>query len=301
MVNNREPLVSVIIPTYNSGRYIKEAIDSVLAQTYKNLEIIVIDDGSMDDTRTVLEQYAGKIKYFYKKNGGPASARNLGIKNSKGEYIAFLDSDDIWLTDKINLQLQEMSPDTGLIGSGTHEGNKSNFFITDITYVGLLIKNAFANSGTLVRRECFNKVGFFDESDKFKAVEDWDMWLRIAREYNVKIIQRPLVKIRLREDGLCSPSNAAKMLNNELEVLAKHFSYKRFLKSSLLLKRKAYSYRHYAAAIAYKEAKDLQNERRHIIKSLLLYPFDFFYKSHLVLILHALIGDKLFKRLESRC
>ena len=100
------PKVSVIIPTYNAARWIGETIDSVQSQTYKNYEIIVIDDGSVDSTREVLEKYIKNINYIYQDNKGVSSARNHGIKISAGEYIAFLDNDDIWLPDKLSLQIQ---------------------------------------------------------------------------------------------------------------------------------------------------------------------------------------------------
>ena len=117
MVNNREPLVSVIIPTYNSSQYIKEAIDSVLAQTYKNFEIIVIDDGSTDNTKEVLAPYLSVIKYIYKNNGGPASARNRGIKEANGEFVAFLDADDVWKPDRLarGVDILDQRPEVGLI------------------------------------------------------------------------------------------------------------------------------------------------------------------------------------------
>ena len=96
-----KPKVSVVIPTYNSSQFIVETLESVFAQTYKDYEIIVVDDGSTDNTKEVLQPYTSRIKYIYKENGGPASARNVGIKSAQGEYIAFLDSDDRWLPEKL--------------------------------------------------------------------------------------------------------------------------------------------------------------------------------------------------------
>ena len=99
------PKVSVIIPTYNRAHYICETIDSILAQTYRDYEIIVVDDGSADNTRKVLQKYDGKVRYFYQKNRGPSAARNFGISQSQGEYIAFLDDDDLWTENKLELQI----------------------------------------------------------------------------------------------------------------------------------------------------------------------------------------------------
>ena len=100
-----EPLVSVIIPTYNRAHYVVEAVESVLAQTHKNIEIIVVDDGSTDGAEEILDPYKDRIRYFYQENQGVSAARNLGIRNANGQYLAFLDSDDLWLPDKTELQL----------------------------------------------------------------------------------------------------------------------------------------------------------------------------------------------------
>lgn len=101
-----EPLISVVIPTYNRAHYVCEAIDSVLAQTYKNIEIIAVDDGSTDNTKDIIQQYSSRIKYIYQNNAGPSAARNNGIKQSNGDLIAFLDSDDIWLAEKLERQVE---------------------------------------------------------------------------------------------------------------------------------------------------------------------------------------------------
>ena len=99
-------MVSVIIPVYNRAQYIKDCLDSVINQTYKAYEIIVVDDGSTDNLREILVPYMDKIQYIYKQNGGPSSARNAGTKVSNGEYIAFLDADDMWLPEKLELQIE---------------------------------------------------------------------------------------------------------------------------------------------------------------------------------------------------
>src|SRR5690349_3602213 len=99
------PKVSVIIPTYNRAQFIARAVDSVLEQTYKDFEIIVIDDGSSDNTQEILKAYEGKIRYVYQQNKGISAARNRGIQEAKGEYIAFLDSDDVWKPEKLSVQV----------------------------------------------------------------------------------------------------------------------------------------------------------------------------------------------------
>ncbi|MHC4123084.1 MAG: glycosyltransferase family 2 protein [Planctomycetota bacterium] len=292
-----QPLVSAIIPTYNSAQYIKEALDSVFNQTYKNIEVIVVDDGSTDDTREVLKPCLDKIRYIYKENSGPASARNLGIKNAQGEYIAFLDADDAWISDKTNSQIREMSSGLGLVGSSSKEIKDLTPSTRRIIYFNLLIKNAFANSGVMVRRNCFEKVGFFDERPEFKAVEDWDMWLRIVKFYDIKFLDKPLVKIRVRKDGISAPANAETMLRNELKVLNKAFS-DQSLKRKWVLKRKAYGYRYYSAAIAYKETGETKKARECLLRSFYLFPFSFFNKPHLSLAVYAIFGNRGFKKMK---
>ena len=117
MSNYRKNLVSVIIPVFNSERYIASAVESVLKQTYKEFELIVVNDGSTDKTVKVLEQYIDRIHYAYQPNKGVAAARNAGIRASKGEYIAFLDSDDLWIRDTLILHVNYLqnNPNIGLV------------------------------------------------------------------------------------------------------------------------------------------------------------------------------------------
>src|SRR5438874_1624069 len=128
------PLVSVVIPTYNSAHYIGEAVQSVLAQTYTNFEVIVVDDGSTDDTRERLESVAGRIRYLYQPNGGVSKARNRGIQEARGELIAFLDGDDEWLPEKLAKQLAYMraNPSSPLVHADVyqlHEPEESRIYI----------------------------------------------------------------------------------------------------------------------------------------------------------------------------
>lgn len=188
--------VSVIIPTFNCSRYICGAIQSVLNQTYNDYEIIVMDDGSTDDTRKVLEQFKNKMTYFYQKNKGVSSARNEAIKLSQGDLIAFLDCDDRWLPSKLATQVKYMidNPDVAMIHSNVafvtdnyvmrerldhivkrHKG----FDIFEELYLG----NFINTSTVLLRRNCLETVGLFDE--ELPLAQDYDLWLRIAAKFNV--------------------------------------------------------------------------------------------------------------------
>jgi glycosyltransferase involved in cell wall biosynthesis len=196
-------LVSVIIPAYNASLFIKESIDSAISQAYSEKEIIVVDDGSTDKTTDILNAYGSKIIYFRKKNGGPGSARNVGIKMSRGKFIAFLDADDKWLPNKLSLQIEyfEQNPMVGVV-FGVQEGGKGDpmnygAFIENKMNAGWifdeLLKCNFVNtSTTIVKREIFDRVGLFDEDRKLISVEDINLWLRISRHYQFGFINRIL-------------------------------------------------------------------------------------------------------------
>ena len=196
------PLVSVIIPTYNRVDKIRYAIDSVLGQDYPRLEIIVVDDGSVDNTREVLRDFKN-IKYIYKENGGVASARNKGLQEAIGEYIAFLDSDDMWGKNKLALQMELAlrNPQLGIIYSDIYfsndQGKRMPKKQTGVKFFrGTVLEELFKQpfiptSSVVVKKECFESIGFFDE--KFTVAEDSDMWLRISKDYTIDYIDKPLV------------------------------------------------------------------------------------------------------------
>lgn len=215
--------VSVIIPAYNSAKYICSAIDSVLQQSYKDIEIIVVDDGSTDNTKEVLKNYASGIKYIYQENGGPAKARNTGIKNAIGEYIAFLDSDDLWAESKLELQIHfmENNPNVGLVFSDMinfhddtkheaiylsytnhHDNFKARHLIISDCFIKLLGTNFIPTPSVVVRKKCFDSSGLFNE--ELTVAEDVDMWLRIALSFEIGYISQPFVKRRLHGQNLTS-------------------------------------------------------------------------------------------------
>ncbi len=226
------PIVSVIIPTFNTEQYIAEAIESVLNQSYQDYEVIVVDDGSTDDTPSVLDAYLDRIRYFYKQNGGPASARNLGIRHAQGEYIAFLDADDLWFPHKLETQLKvfEDSPGIGLVHSSRIYFDDRNReperiraraeqYNSEDAFPYLFLRNFIGNSTVIVRKTCFEEVGLFDESPEFLGTEDYDMWLRISYRYPIGYVSTPLSKYRVREGQLSK--NIEKACLNERNVIEK--------------------------------------------------------------------------------
>jgi glycosyltransferase involved in cell wall biosynthesis len=183
--------VSVIIPAYNAAATVARAIDSCLTQTRVPLEIIVVDDGSTDDTAAVVANFPAPVRLLRKANGGPASARNLGARLARGDWLAMLDADDWWFPWKLERQLSlDQSADIGLISA--HWDNCAFEMPTDVTFDRLWDANCIANSCVLIRRTAFEQLGGFDESRDLISVEDYNLWLTIAAA-GLKIVIYPEV------------------------------------------------------------------------------------------------------------
>ncbi len=196
--------ISAVITGYNYARFLPAAIESVLGQTRVPDEVVVVDDGSSDDTREVVASFEGRgVGYVYQPNSGAGAARNTGIRETSGELIAFLDGDDRWLPDKIELQLAhiERYPGVGLVSGSewqVFEKGQAPYLLrrpsisSENIYPQILIENTVGNpSLTLVRRECFDTVGMFDED--MPLGQDWDMWIRIARRFPIGVVDKPLI------------------------------------------------------------------------------------------------------------
>ena len=193
-------MISVVIPTFNRRAFLKKAIESVLSQSYQDLELIVVDDGSEDDTSEVVTGFDSGIRYIKQENKGPASARNLGIKNSKGDFITFLDSDDWWDRDKLGIQFKAMQENPEYFISHTEEvwyrnGELLNQKQKHKKHHGYIFDKclpmcAVSMSTTMARREIFNEVGLFNE--ELPCCEDYDFWLRVSVRHKLLLIDRPL-------------------------------------------------------------------------------------------------------------
>lgn len=204
------PIVSVIIPTYNRAHLVGRAIKSVLNQTFQDFELIVVDDGSTDNTKEVVNSFSDtRIRYIkHEINKGGNAARNAGLKNSKGEYIAFLDSDDEWLPEKLEKQVnmfQKSSDEVALIYSWAEiideKGNlfmKSQPMIKGEALREILNGNFLPSSTVIVKKACFDKVGLFDEN--FTSCQDREMWTRIAAQCRVEVLPECLVRMYRHSD-----------------------------------------------------------------------------------------------------
>jgi len=222
----KNPTVSVIIPTYNRAHLIERAIQSVLNQTYQDFEIIIVDDGSTDNTEEVIKEFQEKdkrVRYIkHNTNKGGNTARNTGLKSIKGEYVAFLDSDDEWLPKKIEKQLEvfKNSKDRklGFVYCGAFfikEDSKEK--ITEILpkkrgylFKELLERNCITGGGSsnLIKKEVFEKCGNFDECEELRkgGAQEYEMWIRIAKNYDFDFVNECLIKYTVNLKGTTASS-----------------------------------------------------------------------------------------------
>ena len=203
--------VSVIIPTYNRAWIVRDAIDSVLGQTYTDFELVVVDDGSTDRTPEILDSYGDRLRVIRQANQGVSAARNRGIGDSSGSLIALLDSDDIWLPEKLAVQVDFFNRNPAALICQTEEiwirnGLRVNPGKRHRKPTGMIFERSLelclvSPSAVMVRRELFGKVGLFDES--LSACEDYDLWLRVGCQFPVHLIDKPLtIKRGGHEDQL---------------------------------------------------------------------------------------------------
>ena len=202
------------MPAYNAMDFLPQTVSSVLAQTYSDFELIIVNDGSSDDieawTQSLLDP---RVRLISKENNGPASARNTGLNSAAGTYIAFMDADDIWMPTKLAKQVAMLDEDSeiGLVytwialidRAGARQGKLRKNSAQGEVWVDLLTHNVVeCGSVALVRRDCFEAVGLFDERPEISGSEDWDMWLRIAARYRFGLIEEPLVHYRCHASSL---------------------------------------------------------------------------------------------------
>ena len=272
-------LVSVVIPTYNYGHFVCDAIDSALAQTYAPVEVIVVDDGSTDDTRERVGRYGGRVRYIHQPNQGLSAARNTGIRAARGSLIALLDSDDRWHVRRLEVQTAYLSahPETGLVAAACRSDpdwspveEVDDQAARPVTMRELMIRSRFGPSGVLARRECFDTVGDFDVA--LKSAEDRDMWIRIASRYPVALLGAPLWWYRLHA---ASMSRAAiRMEDNEMRVLHRALAMDG-ARGDLLLRGKVLSYALKSAAYRYHAIGMSGTAVNRVVRSMLWWPFPY--------------------------
>ena len=213
----KNSFISVIVPTYNRADFVGETIESILNQTYKNFELIIVDDGSTDNTEEVIRKFKdSRIKYIKTDNwGGPARPRNTGIKKAKGEYIAFCDDDDMWLPEKLEKQIKvfQVSNETAMLYTRfrTVEGEiisnrifpENGKYNSGNMFKSIYLRNLIACSSVMVKRSVLDQVGLFNADPNLIAIEDADLWLRIALKYNIKCTDDlPLLIYRIHSQSI---------------------------------------------------------------------------------------------------
>jgi glycosyltransferase involved in cell wall biosynthesis len=229
-------MISVVVPCFNRSHIIKKCIDSVLNQTFKDFELIIIDNGSTDDTKAVVQSYIdqdSRVKYFWQENtGSPAGSRNSGIRTSSGQWISFLDSDDRWLDNKLEVVSEEIKHSTEQTIAISHWENHyiDNTFskVLNHGYLGnenlykkLLFKgNCYSTSAMTVKKSAILEVGLFNESKSYFAVEDYDMWLRLTTIGSITNLKQSLGEFHVNSDNM---SGDPELVNENLKnVVSDH-------------------------------------------------------------------------------
>lgn len=276
------PRVSVIIPTYNRPILVSEAIDSVLAQTYRDFEIVVVDDCSTDDTPTVLSKYGDQIRVVHHPtNLGVSSARNTGIHIAEGEFVAFLDSDDLWLPTKLEKQINLLDTTPGLdwvysdieifddkTGSMTLYSQSRPPYQGDVLQK-LIFANFICTDTTEIRKTVFKDVGLFYDNDQ--TVEDWDMWLRIAAQFPVGFVADSLARRRVHSE--MGTLNLKWKIIYDRCVYTIERAVAREPKRLKRLRRRTLANFSYLSGLALISKRELAEARRMLFRSIRMNPF----------------------------
>jgi len=285
------PKASVIIPSYNCQEFIGRAMRSVLNQTFQDFELIIVDDGSTDDTKEIIKEFIKKdkrIRYIYQENsGGPAKPMNTGILASRGEFVAFLDSDDEWLPEKLEKQLKlfknSFNENLGLVSCNCDilyteknsqkilgEYKTPNFPSRNKAFKKLLRDCfIFSESSIVTKKKVLDKVGLFDENASVKGFQDWELWLRIIKNYDFSSLSKPLLKYYFHEANYSIEK--IKNLRENIKffeyILNKH-------KKDYQKYPKIYSFFLLRLAIGYSRLSDMQKGRKIFLQAIKINPLD---------------------------
>jgi glycosyltransferase involved in cell wall biosynthesis len=275
------PLVSAVVTTYNYGRYLAGAVEGVLAQTYRNVEVVVVDDGSTDDTAAVVAQFADRgVRYVYQDNSGAAAARNRGLAETAGPLVAFCDADDVWMPEKLTVQLTHLSrhPDIALVSSHAYACDESLRPLSVVhaargdsedVFEQLLVRNVVLNpTCVLARRDALEEVGGFSDLDRW---EDWDTWLKVARRHHVGFVDQPVAYVR-RHDASLSPVDGRHRFELDGVILERHIGEVRTRRRRALIRVRARSNAYFHAGTTSAARGEWRGARRAALRALLLDP-----------------------------
>jgi glycosyltransferase involved in cell wall biosynthesis len=222
-----DPRVSVIIPAFNGEKYIGETIQSILAQTHRPLEVLVVDDGSTDRTAEIVQRFGEPVRYIRQENAGTAAARNRAVAESRGEFIALLDQDDLWVPHKLERQMPRFAEDPriGLVFAGieffdTHSGKITSTYFPgpELSLRDLLAHVVLPVQTILFRKSALEKIGPFDTT--LGGTDDWDIGIRMAAEFRMVGVDEILGRVRLHDTQ--QGRNTDRMFHNAMRVLDKH-------------------------------------------------------------------------------
>jgi glycosyltransferase involved in cell wall biosynthesis len=274
--------VTVVVPTYNSGHLVGDALTSVLAQTAPPEAVIVIDDGSTDDTAARLARYGARVRSIHQSNQGVSAARNRGLREARSEFVAFLDADDVWHPRKLEIQLSVLRarPDFGLLGTGTFSWpaeaapelsrEPAAGRLVEVPWEQLAVRNVFVTSSVLVRRAVLDRVGEFDT--RLQGPEDYDLWLRVAEAAPTGNLDSPLTGYRDAPGSLSK--QARRMEEGMLRIVAK-LGERGAWRGRPWLRRKAYSMVYHQSAYMYGQAGAHGTAVARSLRSLACYPWPY--------------------------
>ncbi|BAT54331.1 putative glycosyl transferase [Nostoc sp. NIES-3756] len=303
------PKVSVVIPAYNAMKYLPATVESVLQQTFSDIEVLIINDGSTDNIIEWTAQITDpRVRVISQENKGLSGARNTGITNSCGEYIAFIDADDLWLPTKLEKQVKclDDSPQAGLVytwTAWTDESGKPTGVIVASNVEGyvweqMVVNDKISNgSSAMVRRICFDQVGLFDT--ELTSSEDRDMWIRLAAHYHFAVVKEPLTLYRRHSQSMSK--NRPKMLKNIRRVFEKTFA---SVPTELLyLRNRSYGWINLYTAWTCMDEKDYKEAIQYRRQALLHYPqlvfTNYFLRLSLAILIMQVLGSQGYENLRS--
>jgi glycosyltransferase involved in cell wall biosynthesis len=273
--------ISVVVPAYNARMWIREAIESTLSQTLAPAEILVVDDGSTDDTPAVLAEYGTKIRCITQPNRGVAFARNVGIRLATGEFIAILDADDVWHPRKLELQARVMRehPSIATLGTRVFDWPTRNMpsveceglpRVTVVDRNALAVKNYLAASSVMIRRDVIERIGGFDV--QLQGAADHDCWLRAAEIADVGNLELPLMGYRSLAGSMSKQAHA---MEADMRRILTKLDASDYWRGDRLLRRRAHSYVSYSCAYLHGAAGDQVGALKQLLKSLAWYPLPY--------------------------
>lgn len=291
------PQVSVVIPTYNRAEFLTAAVRSVIRQSFHDFEVLIVDDASGDCTRSVVKSFRDERIHYVRHSAhrGGAAARNTGIRQSAGQYVAFLDDDDEWLPEKLQKQITVLTASpvqVGCVYTGYMTVDKANGKIIrhivpkkkgDLSRAIMVDNCVGGTSSVMVKRECLEFVGMFDES--LPSFQDYDLWIRLAKRYRFDYVVEPLLLYSLHQEKIWTNLEA---ISQGMEIMLKKHGHARSLRRNL-------SNQYLSVGVEYCRQGNLGKAQKAYLRAVMLCPFGMRHYLNLGL---SLLGTKHFERIK---